>query len=78
MIVVIVMLSECFWTFFAALLSGLMYKAFRMVYKSKCTDIQCCGLIVKRDVTAETRINNNSDSTNSSLSSLDATQIVNV
>ena len=69
-------ISECFWTFFTALIAGLIYKGFRMVYKSKCTDIRCCGLVIKRDVIAEGMLND--ESSVSSLSSLDGTQIVNV
>jgi hypothetical protein len=33
--------------------SGLIIKLASMAFKSKCSEVSCCGLIIKRDVALE-------------------------
>jgi hypothetical protein len=47
------MLSEVFWSFLITSVIGCSIGVVRMCYKSKCETIQCCGLIIKRNVEIE-------------------------
>ena len=46
-------LSETFWIAFVASASGLLLKLASMLFKSKCSDVNCCGMHIKRDVAME-------------------------
>ena len=47
------MLTEVFWSFFITSILGCGVAIARMCYKSKCETIECCGLIIKRNVQLE-------------------------
>jgi len=47
------MLSEVFWVAFITTLSGVIIKLASMAYKSKCKEVECCCIKVKRDIEAE-------------------------
>lgn len=47
--------SEIFWGSVLVTLSGLMLKLVSMMFKSKCSEVSCCGLFIKRDVITEER-----------------------
>jgi len=49
----IIMLSEVFWVAFITTLSGVIIKLASMAYKSKCKEVECCCIKVKRDIEAE-------------------------
>ena len=46
-------LSETFWIAFVATASGFLLKLASMAYKSKCTECNLCGFVIKRDVITE-------------------------
>lgn len=48
------MLSEVFWVAFCSTMSGLVIKLASMAYRSKCSDVSCCGIHIKRNVELET------------------------
>jgi len=50
------MLSEIFWTFLVTSILGCMLATTRMLYKSKCRSVECCGLKIIRDVEGEEKI----------------------
>lgn len=50
------MLTETFWVFLSTSVIGCFLGLFRMLYKSKCVSIKCCGLEIKRDVEVELEI----------------------
>ena len=50
------MLSEIFFTFFITSAIACILTLSRQLYKSKCEDIECCGLVIKRNVTVEEKI----------------------
>lgn len=50
------MLSEVFWTFFISSTIGLLLGVARMLYKSKCRSVACCGLHIDRDVEGEEKL----------------------
>jgi hypothetical protein len=50
------MLSEIFWSFFITSIIACLLTASRLLYKSKCENIECCGLIIKRNVSLEEKI----------------------
>jgi hypothetical protein len=50
------MLSEIFYTFFITSVIACVLTLSRQIYKSKCEDIECCGLVIKRNVILEERI----------------------
>jgi len=47
------MLSEVFWIAFIGTVSGLVIKIASMGYKSKCTECDCFGFHIKRNVELE-------------------------
>ena len=47
------MLSEVFLSLLVTTISGLLLATCRMLYKSKCKTIKCCGCKVERDTQAE-------------------------
>jgi hypothetical protein len=47
------MLSEVFWVAFVGTVSGMIIKLGSMIYKSKCSECNICGLFIKRDVLTE-------------------------
>ena len=49
-------LSEVFWTFFITSSIGLLLGFARMMYKSKCKKVKCCGLYIDRDVEGEEKL----------------------
>lgn len=49
------MLSEVFWVAFIGTVSGMIIKIGSMIYKSKCTECNICGFVIKRDVITEER-----------------------
>ena len=67
-------LSECFYTFFTALIVGLVYKLVKMGYKSKCRSIKFCGIDIKRDTAVEQNLD--LELSASTDSTLDGTSIV--
>jgi hypothetical protein len=50
------MLSEVFWTFFISSTIGLLLGVARMLYKSKCKSVDCCGFHIDRDVEGEEKL----------------------
>ena len=52
------MLSEVFWVAFCSTVSGLMLKLASMAYKSKCSEVNWCGLKIIRKVELELPENN--------------------
>jgi len=50
------MLSEIFYTFFITSVIACILTLSRQIYKSKCEDIECCGLTIKRNVVLEEKI----------------------
>ena len=46
-------MSEIFWSFFITSIIAFLIAVVRMCYKSKCEEIKCCGLIIKRNVILE-------------------------
>ena len=47
------MMSEIFWSFLITSIIAFCTVVVRMFYKSKCEEIQCCGLLIKRNVILE-------------------------
>lgn len=47
------MLSEVFYMALLATASGFLLKLASMIYKSKCTECNLCGFVIKRDVITE-------------------------
>ena len=47
------MLSEVFWSFFLTSTIGCLLGIMKMLYKSKCKTVECCGMKVERDVEIE-------------------------
>ncbi len=47
------MLSEVFWTFVVSSIAGFSLAALRMVYKSKCSHVSCCGVSIDRNTHEE-------------------------
>lgn len=47
------MLSEVFWSFFLTSTIGCLLGIMKMLYKSKCKTVDCCGMKVERDVEIE-------------------------
>ena len=56
------MLSEVFYSLLISTLSAMVLAVARMLYKSKCSVIRCCGCEIDRNVDDETRIDLRSDS----------------
>ena len=50
------MLSEVFWVAFITTVSGMLIKLVSMAYKSKCTEVECCCIKIKRDIEAEVSV----------------------
>lgn len=50
------MLSEIFYTFFITSVIACVLTLSRQIYKSKCEDIECCGLVIKRNVVLEEKL----------------------
>lgn len=48
-------MSETFWVFIVASSSALIGLLFKLSYDSKCTEIECCCIKIKRDVQTEER-----------------------
>jgi hypothetical protein len=47
------MFSEIFYTFLITTISGLLLAGIRMLYRSKCKTIKCCGCEIDRDTEVE-------------------------
>ena len=47
------MLSETFWVSFVTIFAGLVASCLGVAYKSKCSEISCCGMSIKRNVNVE-------------------------
>ena len=47
------MLSETFFISFVTIGAGLLASCMGIAYKSKCSEVNCCGLSIKRDVRVE-------------------------
>lgn len=45
-----------FWSFFITSVIGCILKFGSMAYKTKCKEINCCGLKITRDIEAEEKI----------------------
>jgi hypothetical protein len=45
-----------FWSFFITSVIGCILKFGSMAYKTKCKEINCCGLKIIRDIQAEEKI----------------------
>jgi hypothetical protein len=48
-------MSEIFWSSFITIISGLILALIAICYKSKCTEIKCGCIKIKRDVITEER-----------------------
>lgn len=53
------MLSEIFFTFLVTSVIGCCLATTRMLYKSKCRSIDCCGVKIVRDVRVEEHLDEN-------------------
>ena len=47
------MLTEIFWTFFMTSIIACILGIIRMLYKSKCSSVECCWFKVLRDTQTE-------------------------
>ena len=47
------MLGETFWISFVTIVAGLCVSCLGVAYKSKCSEVNCCGLSIKRNVNVE-------------------------
>lgn len=47
------MLTEIFWSFFMTSIIGCLLGIIRMLYKSKCSLVECCWCKIIRDVETE-------------------------
>ena len=47
------MLTEIFYVMLVTTVSSLVIKLASMAFKSKCSDVSCCGIAIKRDVALE-------------------------
>ena len=47
------MFSEIFFSFLVSSIIACSLAVVRMLYKSKCQDVKCCGLEIKRNVALE-------------------------
>jgi hypothetical protein len=45
-----------FWSFFITSVIGCLLKFGSMAYKTKCKEIECCGVKITRDIQAEEKI----------------------
>jgi hypothetical protein len=45
--------SEVYWTLVLTTASGILLAGIRMLYRSKCKSIKCCGCEIDRDTEAE-------------------------
>jgi hypothetical protein len=45
-----------FWSFFITSVIGCLLKFGSMAYKTKCKEIECCGIKITRDTQAEEKI----------------------
>ena len=45
-----------FWSFFITSVIGCLLKFGSMAYKTKCKEIDCCGIKITRDIQAEEKI----------------------
>jgi len=50
------MLSEIFWSFFITSIIACILASTKLLYKSKCENISCCGLVIKRNVELEEKV----------------------
>lgn len=50
------MLSEVFFSMLITSIIACLLTISRQIYKSKCENIECCGLVVKRNVVIEEKI----------------------
>ena len=46
-------LSETFWIAFVSTMSASCLVTVRWCYRSKCTNVKCCGIEIQRDVAGE-------------------------
>ena len=49
-------MSDVIWSLLITSVSGIIFGLFTIIYKSKCKHIQCCGLVIDREVDEETKI----------------------
>lgn len=49
-------MSDVIWSLLITSISGIIFGLFTIIYKSKCKHIQCCGLVIDREVDEETKI----------------------
>jgi len=45
-----------FWSFFITSSIGFLLAFTKMIYKSKCKEINCCGIKITRDIEAEEKL----------------------
>lgn len=45
-----------FWTAFITLITGCMLAVVKIAYKSKCKEVECCCIKIKRDIDNEEKI----------------------
>ena len=45
-----------FWTAFVTLITGCLLSIVRTMYKSKCKEVECCCVKIKRDIEQEQKI----------------------
>jgi hypothetical protein len=50
------MLSEIFFSFLITSIIACVLTITRQIYKSKCENIECCGLMIKRNVILEEKL----------------------
>lgn len=51
--------SEIFWSFLVTSVIAFMLAVVRLCYKSKCNEIECCCITIKRDVITENTYDEN-------------------
>jgi hypothetical protein len=50
------MLSEVFYSMLITSVIACLLTITRQIYKSKCENIECCGLVIKRNVVLEEKV----------------------
>jgi len=48
--------QQIFWTFFITTMCGFILTMTRQMYKSKCSKVSLCGIVIERDVRAEIQL----------------------
>lgn len=61
------MVTDVVWSLLITSVSGVIFGILTVLYKSKCKHIQCCGIVIDRDIDDETKIDIDSNHTTHNL-----------